>query len=493
MHSALWAQVDYLNHTYLNVQMSEDARVLTYQWAYDAQRSEIYGYNRENAWLIAIKSDLSVDSLLQLPVNRLKMALKPEGDALLFWDEGGGRVFKFDLDAQKLQRIDQSFAFKAFYNHASVLLPHESIHLLGGYGLFTEKNTLIYFDKAGSEWQLAEATSNELPKKIRGKLVYHEASDSFYYFHIGLNQLIVYFLDTERMWRPIAHFPTDQLQFYLGIESIRVDGTYALDQKRDIIHLASGLFYDITQNHLVDCSTLPDYPNSVFDQRLRTGQFFYDKGNDQWVVIGQSTNSAIKLATATYTWEQLMARPLVTYIQPIPTWRLWMAEHPRLMTYLGLALFLLPMWIGYFWLKRHQKKRAPSKAMVGMPSSFNGLEINQLSEATEDQLAEEAPQPESAAEKLSQLHAQSTDPLEQKMYALMLELHQQGVKQIALKDFDQRLFNGNADAAQSSRTRMKLLEIMRKRHGKELVQIKKNPVDRRYKVLEFNVLHIIDS
>ncbi|MDV7392465.1 hypothetical protein RZS08_13960, partial [Arthrospira platensis SPKY1] len=97
--------------------------------------------------------------------------------------------------------------------------------------------------------------------------------------------------------------------------------------------------------------------------------------------------------------------------------------------------------------------------------------------------AEASKQPESSFEILAQ---QSPDPVERRVYELFVEMQQNQQNQISLKDFDHMVFNGSVDPTQVSRLRSKLFDVLRERHGKNLIQLDRNPLDKRYKILVVN-------
>jgi len=75
-------------------------------------------------------------------------AVKIKGQTYIV-DKGCGPVFKFEYNS--LNRIDKSFRHRNQFN-ASVFVYNNKIHFFGGYGMFTAKNIVTYFDESLGEW-----------------------------------------------------------------------------------------------------------------------------------------------------------------------------------------------------------------------------------------------------------------------------------------------------------------------------------------------------
>ncbi len=89
-------------------------------------------------------ADLSFDDF------KINFAVLPsEKHGYFFVDRGCGIVYELNEDT--LKRIDDSFAHKNQYD-ACIFIKKDTIFFFGGYGLFTFKNILTFFDYNAKQW-----------------------------------------------------------------------------------------------------------------------------------------------------------------------------------------------------------------------------------------------------------------------------------------------------------------------------------------------------
>ncbi|MCH7523598.1 MAG: hypothetical protein IIC74_00970 [Bacteroidetes bacterium] len=93
-----------------------------------------------------------------IPLKDFK-AVKHKGQTYIV-DKGCGPVFKFENNS--LNRIDKSFRHRNQFN-ASVFVYNDKIHFFGGYGMFTDKNIVTYFDEEMGDWLELPINSKEKP------------------------------------------------------------------------------------------------------------------------------------------------------------------------------------------------------------------------------------------------------------------------------------------------------------------------------------------
>jgi hypothetical protein len=101
--------------------------------------------------------------------------LHEKGSKLFFIDRGGGHVYVLENDT--LKRHDRSFHHKNQYGGTFFLYKGQP-HIFGGYGLFTMKNIITYYNVKEREWFVHQVTG-DLPKpryQAHGMLV----GDIFY-------------------------------------------------------------------------------------------------------------------------------------------------------------------------------------------------------------------------------------------------------------------------------------------------------------------------
>ena len=115
-----------------------------------------------------IKNKESLDDLLALTFDKNVYLIS----------RGVGIVYK--LKGDSLIRKDRSFNWRSRYN-TNFIFKDDKIYSLGGYGLWTSKNNLIFFDKTTTEWMLEEYNKVEkLPFDFSGGTT--ELKDSLLYY-----------------------------------------------------------------------------------------------------------------------------------------------------------------------------------------------------------------------------------------------------------------------------------------------------------------------
>ena len=121
------------------------------------------------------------------------LTVKSPGDSIDYWSEffmvsNRGRDFMvnrgcgqvFELKGNQLTRLDHSFNHRNQYN-AAVFFHHGDIHFFGGYGLFTSKNVITYFDFKKQEWFITFVSSKQSPNS-RSSCYHRKIGDKLYIF-----------------------------------------------------------------------------------------------------------------------------------------------------------------------------------------------------------------------------------------------------------------------------------------------------------------------
>ena len=115
-----------------------------------------------------IKNKESLDDLLALTFD----------ENIYLISRGVGLVYQ--LKGDSIIRIDRSFNWRSRYN-TNFIYKDDKIYSLGGYGLWTSKNNLIFFDNTTSEWMLEDYNKAEkLPFDFSGGTT--ELNDSLLYY-----------------------------------------------------------------------------------------------------------------------------------------------------------------------------------------------------------------------------------------------------------------------------------------------------------------------
>lgn len=163
----------------------------------------------------------------QLNFELFKESFRPitlSNGRLFFVYKAIGEVYELKNDT--LQRIDHSFKHENQYNHS--LFEHNNrIYAFGGYGLFTFKNILVYFDDVSKEW-LEVITPVKPPERATHYFQYNKGV--LYIFGGGYSDGL-HLISRHDCWA--FHFNTQKWQKI---------GNVNLEFYR--LHLAGGAFKD---------------------------------------------------------------------------------------------------------------------------------------------------------------------------------------------------------------------------------------------------------
>ena len=146
------------------------SNVLTHSFtcaAIDTLHDLVYVKLDHKLWTYSISKNhwLKPDSL-PIDYNLNDMAYDPGFHRLLFWDRGVGRVYARS-DSGGFRRLDHSFNQRNQFGHLGWFDPDtHRIYAFGGYGLFTSKNIVTYYDPSAREWFLLDITD---PQKAPAK------------------------------------------------------------------------------------------------------------------------------------------------------------------------------------------------------------------------------------------------------------------------------------------------------------------------------------
>ena len=152
-----------------------------------------------------IKNKESLDDLLALTFDK-KVYLISRGVGLVY-----------QLKGDSIIRIDRSFNWRSRYN-TNFIYKDDKIYSLGGYGLWTSKNNLIFFDKTTTEWMLEEYNKAEkLPFDFSGGTT--ELKDSLLYYmgaplkDLELDKNIYQYNFSSKDWNVLGQWNDDIVLF----------------------------------------------------------------------------------------------------------------------------------------------------------------------------------------------------------------------------------------------------------------------------------------
>lgn len=127
-------------------------------------------------------------SLDSIPLTVRRYMEDPSTTDLLFWDWSVGKVYRLTSEGQTT-RLDQSFTHRNQYGHAPWIGMDGTIYAFGGYGLFTGKNIVTFFNQNIRSWTLLPISDNSVPPPPQSGALAIPNTDRTLVYIIGRKEL----------------------------------------------------------------------------------------------------------------------------------------------------------------------------------------------------------------------------------------------------------------------------------------------------------------
>ena len=444
------------------------------------ENGNLFLYFKDNDQIIRFTEAGQVDTLGTFTVesnNRQIIDVHPNGEELLFWDSGLGRVHSLNLNNLEISRLDESHNHMNQFGHAATLDKEGNIYAMGGYGYWQFKNHLISYSQREKQWELHSKPNPEIvPKNSGGRLF--RTNMTFYYFIKSIssnNQNILAFkyLPNVNEWSQ-----DQQLSQLLSRNLLNIEGspsvfaqtsTYAIDRSRNMI----GLIYSRNQSdyaYLIDLEEKQTYRFDLSQLNIYNPKnLLYVPGKDHWVVLGQpfSTNRRDQLIVRTFKFD--LSHPALSSV-PIEA-----GEDLNTTLILGSFGGLLLIFIGWFVYRNILTiNTLPGSGKKSIPAPHSLV----LCKDEDDELAVYF-----GCKKFSH----SGDIYLSKMFEVIYEMKQEGISEMLISDLDQKLFSENTHSSYKSRTRRKVIHVINSESDYDIIEEKKSQTDKRVKVIDLNL------
>ena len=132
----------------------------------------LYSYNKQRGWSSRKHS-------FKLESYNLDELRDKEKTYLII--KGLGKVYKADKDT--VFSIDNSFEWKSRYS-SSLFIRKGVIHSYGGYGFYSSKNNIVYFDSSSKEWSMLKQ-KNLNPLSNTSRLSKYDSIEDVFYTTFG--------------------------------------------------------------------------------------------------------------------------------------------------------------------------------------------------------------------------------------------------------------------------------------------------------------------
>ena len=284
----------------------------------------------------------------QLNFELFKESFRPitlSNGRLFFVYKAIGEVYELKNDT--LQRIDHSFKHENQYHHS--LFEHNNrIYAFGGYGLFTFKNILVYFDAVSKEW--FEVITPIKPPE-RGAQFYQYNKGVLYIFGGGKSDGL----------HPIFRY--DCWAFQFKTQKWHKVGDINLDFFK--LHLADGAFkehlpYDISFNYPsfqivnIEKNEVTDYENTSI-QHIKFA--FFDRTKKHLLLEKMSTNSIVLYTIST-------AEVLTKKLNTSPFLEVKINQHSNIKIYLFVLLLLVLLSFSIVFVVKRKRKNQETKQLT---------------------------------------------------------------------------------------------------------------------------------
>lgn len=421
--------------------------------AYDPLSNTLYVLDHGRDFLFRIQSDGKVDTLLTGiladETSLFLMDVNRTGDYLYFWEEEVGKVFKLSLSTLAMRRIDETTIEKLMRGHTAIFCPDELIYAFSGYGVWEEKNFMLYFNEEIKGWLKIDHEGPRPPRSENAFMAFEQGIDRF---HVLLpkteqrREFIYYQFDRyEPEWKEIAdiHLPSS---FSLPEHQVIASHTYRFDQQNGLFHVMGNTFFNVSTAMLLraEGSTQGDLLETVY---------YFNPTLKEWLRVGIiERDEFLKL--------QLMI---------IPADNLWLnpvtkrAIYPnRYLLFISIFVLALVIFILLFTRTSHNDVTSPQKRIKLVRNSY-GVQVyinGSLSNVPEPRL----------------------NTFWELIYR-MIEEHQTIMQ---LSELNKALFDEERLDAHVSRVRSKLIRLVQDQVGKEVIWIEKDKLDKRFKVIRIN-------
>ena len=465
-----------LSYTVEDISLSEGVSV-----AIHPEKGDLYLYFRENDQIIRFSEAGQVDTLASFTLefnNKQIIDVHPNGEELLFWDSGLGKVHSLDLNTLDFTRLDESHSHMNQFSHAATLDEDGNIYAMGGYGYWEFKNHLIYYSQSEKQWELHSKPNPDIvPKNYLGRLFL--TNDTFYYFIKPASSNNRYssaykYLPNKNEWVPNQQLNQLFSENLLDVERSRTvfvqTSTYAIDLSRNLIGLLQHTRFQSHFAYLIDLKKNQMYRLDLSQLNIYDAKnLFYVPGKDHWVILGHpfSTNRRDQLILRTFEFD--LSHPALSVVQ--------IQEDGSFITILILGsfggLFLIVIgWLVYRNILSSSDRDGPKQR------SESTSHIMEISKENDDEVAVYLD---------GKKFSHSGDIYLSKMFEVIYQMKQDGISEMLISDLDQKLFSENTHSSYKSRTRRKVIQVINSECDYEIIDEKKSQTDKRVKVIDVNL------
>lgn len=445
---------------------------------FDPSTGTIYLYHKRERTLISVAEQGTVDTVGTIPQNfdaLEKMDITRSGESIYFWENGIGRVHRYDIPSGEIVREDTSNPHRTMFRHAPFLSEDPFIYAIGGYGYWEMRNFLIRYEPEFGQWEKVPAKNNDIVIRSWGGLLY-KIGNSFYYFvdsaaNNNSGKTRAYRFDTESSTWHNEHdleqvFETFSILKRNGISSFAQNPTYMVDKNNRHLGFLSSSF-DNNFLNLVSIDESVIYKLNLDDYGVNDVRaVFYSDRIDQWVILGHEypMHHWQILKAFLFKFDENHAFITTHRANSVLPAQAYILTAGGTVTLGLLGLFL------YFMVRNKYGKEAENAASSGQ-SSQKPVAIFKNDDDTISVFIH------------GKRFKTAEDQALNELWVIISEMVESGESYMLVSNIDQRIYSNQSHPSYNSRNRKKLLNIINTACGFELLSEERSKIDKRYKVL----------
>ena len=448
---------------------------------FDPSSGDIYLYHRIDRTFVRLTEESTVDTLGSIPqdIDGLDyMDITSDGESIYFWENGIGRVHRYDVSTGNFEREDTSHSHRTMFGHAAFLSDDDFIYAIGGYGYWEFRNFLIRYEPEFGQWEKIPSLNDDLVVRSWKGLLY-KLGDAFYYLvdkeDDGVRKTNIYKFDiSESTWYRETKledvFESFQIMNRGASRTFSHRTTYMVDPNNN--HLA--FLSSNTQKGILNFVDADDPAIYQLDFNLLgindVRAVFYSDRIDQWIILGHEFAWTERSTLKAYLFTFDKNHPFITAFYPDSD----LPADTMLMAVGGVLIFFLIGYLFYFQTRR----KSDDVAAIDSASS----------ESTDTPVIIETDDNGGMTVFINGNRFQTADDQALKnLWKTIVELARSGESSILISDLDQRIYSNQSHPSYNSRNRKKLFKIINNTCGFELLSEERSKIDKRYKVLTIQI------
>ena len=416
-----------------------------------------YWYFKDTGDLVAWDMDGSVRLLERLDTQefeQMNLSYLRNDHALLLWDAGIGRVFHYDLATREMRRLDESHNFRSYFHHGDFVIEEDyTIFAFGGFGEFTFKDQLLYFNATNKEWLDIPYYGDRPDEQYYGDLVLDTKTQDFYYIQFyDINVKIYRVNQNNWRWNFLGDFTINNFPSHGGF----VSGMRRYNPDLELIYLYGTYYYDINANEVRDYAI----GNGDLPQIADFLMGAYNEETKNWAMMVHSKNKELSLDFIRYRLVDTDGDPRA--------YEIIVPESVAIVNQRNMGLMVIGL-VSFSFLIAFVLRKGTASTRKKQDDTLN-FDVNK----------------DRVIVRIADRRVVFSDDLDRRFWSFVLELKERNMQTCELKEFDAQVLPSLSNESQYSVKRNKLIRHINSKLGIMFIELQKSELDRRYKRLVFH-------